>query len=193
MKSYITLKERLISSTKFGLLLFIFTIIVSCTNQKEVVNQHEIISEPSIQLKIAVLEEINQYTAIENVLYVKTSLQELVEDEKLQFDGLIISKENFDEAAKMEYKNYFKNIQFPVFFLGAENILTSVFHEEELTLEDAKIGDWGPYASGFVSTEDGYTEWSLYLPNNPTPEDKNMNSLARICNVLQKYKEGRDT
>lgn len=193
MKSCIALKETVISSTKFGLLLLMFTILVSCTNQKDVVNQHEILSDPSIHLKIAVLEEINQYAAIDHVRYVKTSLQELVEDEKLQFDGLIISKENFGEAAKREYKDYFKNIQFPVFFLGAESILTSVFHEEELTLEDAKIGDWGSYASGFVSTEDGYTEWSLYLPNNPTTHDKNRNSLIRICNVIQKYKEGKDT
>jgi hypothetical protein len=194
MKSYLTLKEKgVVSMTKkFCLLLLLFTILVSCSNQKETSSQHETPSGPSIALKIAVLEETNQIAEIDNVSYVKVNLQDLVGNENQQFDGLIISKENFEEAAKKEYKDFFKNIKYPVFFLGAENILTAVFHEDGLTLEDVKLGNKGAYAAGFVSTEEGYTDWGFHLPNNPTNDDKNINTIVRICNVIQKYKEDRD-
>ncbi|HEY2493709.1 MAG TPA: hypothetical protein VGI33_12485 [Paenibacillus sp.] len=171
------------------LLLLLFTILVSCSNQKEAISQHETPSGPSIALKIAILEETNQMAAIDNVTYVKINLQDLVGNENQQYDGLIISKENFEEAAKQEYKDLFKNIKYPVFFLGAENILPAVFHEDGLTLEDIKLDNTGAYAAGFVSTEDGYTDWGFYLPNNPTNEDKNINTIVRICNVIQEYKE----
>ncbi|AJS61170.1 hypothetical protein [Paenibacillus sp. IHBB 10380] len=174
------------------LLLIFFTILVSCTNQKEAISEHETPSGPSIALKIAVIGT-NHIAAIDNVNYVKTSLQDLVEDDNQQLDGLIISKESFEEAAQEEYRDFFKNIKYPVFFLGAENILTAVFHEDGLTLEDGKIGGTGAYASGFVSTEDGYKDWGLYLPNNPTNNDKNINIIVRICNAIQEYKENEDT
>ena len=176
---------------KFCLILLLFsTILVSCSNQKEAISQPGTPSGPSIALKIAVIGT-NQIAAIDNVNYVKTNLQNLVEDENSEFDGLIISRESFEEAAKKEYKDFFKNIKYPVFFLGAENILTAVFHEDELTLESVKIGGWGAYASGFVSVEDGYNEWALYLPNNSTNNDKDINIIVRICNIIQKYKENR--
>ncbi|RJG26876.1 hypothetical protein [Paenibacillus thiaminolyticus] len=176
---------------KYFLLLFIFsTILVSCTTQKEAIPQPGDSGDPSIALRIVVIGD-DQIEGIDSVNFVKTTLQDLVKDENQQFDGLIISKEYFEEAAKKQYKDFFKNIKYPVFFLGTENILTAVFHEDELSLEDAKIGGWGPYASGFVRVEDGYNEWALYLPNNSTNNDKEKNIILRICNILQKYKKDK--
>ncbi|MGG4397133.1 hypothetical protein ABEX25_22765 [Paenibacillus thiaminolyticus] len=176
----------------FFLLLFIFsTILVSCTTQKGVIPHPGESSEPSVALRIVVIGD-DQIEGIDNVNFVNTTLQDLVKNENQQFDGLIISKENFEEAAKKQYKEFFKNIKYPVFFLGTENILTAVFHEDKLTLEDAKIGDWGPYASGFVRVEGGYNEWALYLPNNSTTNDKDKNIILRISNILQKYKKDKE-
>ncbi|SMF84450.1 hypothetical protein SAMN05661091_2624 [Paenibacillus uliginis N3/975] len=193
MKPYLTLKEKgaVLMIKKFCLLLLLFsTILVSCSNQKEEISEHQTPSGPSIALKIAVLGT-NQMPSIDNVNYVNINLQDLAEDENQHFDGLIISKEYLEEVAKKEYKDFLKNIKYPVFFLGTENILASVFHEENLTLEHINLDGRGPYASGFVSTEDGgYYDHSLYLPNNPTHDDKNINMIVRICNIIQQHKEG---
>lgn len=175
----------------FLLLLFCIFILCSCSIQdrKDEENVHLTPKEPTLRLKIAVLENM-QYPPINNVIYVPTNLKELSDTKDQQLDGLIISKENFEEAAKLEYRDYFKNIDYPVFFLDSGNITVPFFYGDGDPLGVKREYSPGlPYASGFVLAKNKeYKNWDLYLPNDPNARDKNLNLLIRIYNIIQEYK-----
>ncbi|MCL6603742.1 MAG: hypothetical protein K6T94_12775 [Paenibacillus sp.] len=171
----------------YRLILFFFlsVVLVSCTNQKEAGPSIELSIGPSVLYEFAVVGN-NKFEKIRNVIYIKKSLKEVI-GKREEFDGLIILNDSFEEAAKKEYREFFKTIQYPVFFIGTENILTAVFHEDDLTLDDVKINGFGPYVAGFMrnNKKDGYDTWGLYLPENPTNDDKNKEIIKRICQLIE--------
>ncbi|WP_019913899.1 hypothetical protein [Paenibacillus sp. HW567] len=161
--------------------------VIGCDNNKNIVSQAALYPLPSTQLEIAVVGD-NPFEKIKNVNYAQKSLEEITAVENNTFDGLIITKEYFSEAVKQEYKDFFSNITYPVFFIGTENLLTNVFHDNRLTLETAKIGGFGANVSGFVKTNGKIQEWGLFLPDNPTETDKNHDMILRITNIIESFK-----
>ncbi|WP_068613588.1 hypothetical protein [Paenibacillus tuaregi] len=167
-------------------LLLFFSFLVSCTNNKEPNLEHTTPNGPTIALTVAVLGN-SKYPAIPRVSYVNVGFNDLNQKNSRTFDGLIVSKEYFEEAAQPMNKEFLKHIKYPVFFIGAEEISTAAFYVDGLALDQIKGDD--TYASGFVRTEQGeYKTWGLGLPNEPTDTDKGLNILVRICNILQEYK-----
>ncbi|MNM61073.1 hypothetical protein D3C81_723680 [compost metagenome] len=151
--------------------------------------EHTTPDGPTTAMSIAVVGN-GPHPIIQNVSYVTVTLEELGEVHSRSFDGLIIFKDKFEEAAQAKNKEFFKNIQYPVFFIGAEEILTAVFYSEGLTLEQVKGKRSGHYASGFVRAEEGgFHTWDIDLPNKPTDRDKGLNTIIRICNIIQDYKK----
>lgn len=174
---------------RFSLILTMLSIlfVIGCNNNKSVVSQGALYPLPSINLEIAVVGN-NPYENIENVNYIQKNLKEIIAIENNTFDGLIITKDYFPEAAKQEYKDFFSNITYPVFFIGTENLLTNVFHDNRLTLETAKIGGFGANVSGFVKINGKIQEWGLYLPDNPTETDIKHDMILKISNIIEKFK-----
>ncbi|MHA6531678.1 hypothetical protein [Paenibacillus sp. BAC0078] len=162
-------------------------LFVGCDNNKEIESRTDLYEIPSIQLNIAVVGK-NPFDKVKNINYVQKNLKDIIADKSIDFDGLIITKEHFVEAAKQENKDFFRNIPYPVFFIGTENLLTNVFHDDRLTLESVKIGGFGANVSGFVLTEGRIQEWGLFLPDNPTETDKNHNMILRISKIIQSFK-----
>ena len=145
---------------KLSLFAILFIVLlIGCTNQRNQTSPDDTTISLSIPLEIAVI------------------------------DGLIVLKENFEEASKKEYKKFFKTIKYPVFFIETQDILADVFHNENLSLDHIDLNGSGPYASGFVSTEDGFNQWYLYLPNDPTSKDEGINMYGKIFEIIQKHKQ----
>ncbi|WP_028589886.1 hypothetical protein [Paenibacillus massiliensis] len=126
---------------------------------------------------------------IEGVNFVETNLQSLIQEKHTTYDGILIYRNSFQEAIKMEYKDFFRETEVPIFFIDAEDILVASFREKVYSLEEAKISWSGAYAAGFLSTEDGYKEWSLHLPNQPTKVDKEEKIIMRIIDIINKNKQ----
>ncbi|AIQ27471.1 hypothetical protein P40081_04090 [Paenibacillus sp. FSL P4-0081] len=170
------------------LLILLSVLFVSC--DIKIVNEpqaEELYNPPSIQLEIAVVGDV-PFDTIRNLSYIPKSLNDIIEDTNINYDGLIIAKDYLAEAAKQEYKDFFSNITYPVFFMGTENLLVSVFHDDRLTLESARINGFGAHVSGFVLLEGKFQQWGLYLPNNPTEQDMNRDMILRISNILEDFK-----
>lgn len=158
------------------LLILLSVLFVSC--DIKIVNEpqaEELYNPPSIQLEIAVVGDV-------------PCLKDIIKDHNIKYDGLIITKDYLAEAAKQEYKDFFSNITYPVFFMGTENLLVNVFHDDRLTLESARINGFGAHVSGFVLSEGRFQQWGLYLPNNPTEQDMNRDMILRISNILEDFK-----
>jgi hypothetical protein len=173
---------------KILLLLSMLSILfVSCDNKNDTESQFVLYKPPSIQLEIAVVGNI-PFDKIKNINYVQKNLKDIITDKNIDFDGLIITKEYLVEAVKQEYKDYFSNITYPVFFIGTENLLMNVFRDDRLTLESAKIDGFGAHVSGFVLSEGKFQEWGLYLPKNPTEKDRNHDMILRISNIVENFK-----
>lgn len=169
------------------LLILLSVLFVSCNSTIVNEPQAELYNPPSIQLEIAVVGDV-PFDKIRNLNYVQKSLKDIIEDTNINYDGLIITKDYLAEAAKQEYKDFFSNITYPVFFMGTENLLVSVFHDDRLTLESARINGFGAHVSGFVLLEGKFQQWGLYLPNNPTEQDMNRDMILRISNILEDFK-----
>lgn len=161
--------------------------VIGCDNNKNIVSQRAYYPLPSSKLDIAVVGD-NPYIKVRNITYVQKNLKEIMDTKNNTFDGLIITKEYFTEAVKPEYKDFFSNITYPVFFIGTENLLTNVFLDNRLTLETAKIDGFGANVSGFVKTNGEIREWGLYLSNHPTKKDINDDMILRIANIMENFK-----
>ncbi|MEK5417248.1 MULTISPECIES: hypothetical protein [unclassified Paenibacillus] len=161
-------------------------LLVGCSIQKISGPMEKDLEGPNIALKIAVVGA-NDLVKVENVDYVKKDLKELISHSEEIFDGLIISQDSIEEASKKEYRDYFKYIKYPVFFIGTENILVAMFRADNVTLEDVQIDGWGPHVSGFVNSKEGYRTWEFHLPDNPTRFDEK--DLAnRIAKIMEENK-----
>ncbi|USB33611.1 hypothetical protein [Paenibacillus sp. YPG26] len=170
------------------LLLVCGWFLAGCTNSREANLEHTTPDGPTTAMTIAIVGD-GLNPVIRNVSYVPVELEDLGKVHSRSFDGLIIFKDKFDEAAQPKNKQFFKSIDYPVFFIGAEEILTAAFYSEDITLDQVKGTRSGPYASGFVRAEEGgYRTWDIDLPNNPTDKDKGLNTIIRICNIIEDYK-----
>ncbi|MNB77156.1 hypothetical protein D3C75_238380 [compost metagenome] len=141
---------------------------------------------PTMPLEIAVVGD-NPFDTIRNVTFITDNLENIASAGPGAFDGLLIMHEHFEEAAGAEYKSFFKTTEYPVFFVGAENLLTAVFHDERLTLEDGAIDGFGAYVSGFVVTETKIQQWGFHIPDNATAREKNGDLITRIAKVMEDY------
>lgn len=175
---------------KIWLLLPLFAMLFVGCNINAVIDplpQPELYRPPSTLLEIAIVGKI-PFDSIRNVNYIQKDLKDIIEDPTIHYDGLIITEDYLAEAAKQEYKDFFSSLNYPVFFMGTENLLAKVFLEDRLTLDAARIDGFGANVSGFVLSEGKHLEWGLYLPDNPTEADKDSNMILRISNILEDFR-----
>lgn len=180
--------------SKIMLLFSIFVILfVGCdiNDVNDPLPQAELYHPPSSLLEIAIVGKV-PFDSVRNVNYISKNLKDIVEDPTIHYDGLIITKDYLAEAAKQEYRDFFSNLTYPVFFMGTENLLAKVFLDDRLTLDAARIDGFGANVSGFVLSEGKHLEWGLYLPDNPTEADKDINMILRISNILEDFKRKRN-
>lgn len=171
------------------LTVIVFSFLIGCSANFSI--QSEDLKEPNIALKIALVGS-NDLIRLENVDYLEVNLNDVINNSAEEFDGLIISQDSIIEASKLEYRDFFKSIDYPVFFVGTENMLVAMFRADNLTLEDVRIDGWGNHVSGYVTTEEGYTTWGFDLPDNPKQSDKKnlVNNIMKIVedNKINKLK-----
>lgn len=168
-------------------LTLLLVLLVSCDTNYEV-PQNKHLSKLDTHLTLALVGD-RGIKNIEGVNFVETNLQSIIQEKHAAYDGILIYRNNFQEAIKMEYKDFFRKTEIPVFFIDAQDILVASFREKVYSLEEARISWSGAYATGFVSTADGYNEWSLNLPNQPTKLDKEEKIILRIIYIINENKD----
>ncbi|MEK3966270.1 MULTISPECIES: hypothetical protein [Paenibacillus] len=170
-------------------LLILSVLLLGCQENKTVTNNSELYDLPTIPLEIAIVGK-NPFQQVENINYKPIELTDLLEEKNKTYDALIVTREYFNQAATKAYQDYFSRIEYPVFFIGTEDILPGVFRDSRLTLNDVEFGKSGQYVSGFVRTNDRYQVWGLDLPENPTEKDKKLNIILRISKIVQIFNNG---
>lgn len=140
--------------------LFFFVLFLSACSIN-IGTTDEIVSYNGKNLDIAIVGN-KDFPRMSNITFEKISLIELYRTNK-QYDGVIITKSEFDEADKESYEEFFQKVEYPVFFYGADDFKVFAFHIEDMTIEDATYKD-SAYVQGFQNTEDKNPKyWEFFL------------------------------
>lgn len=117
---------------------------------------------------------------VKNVEYTYVKLNEIYNNNSLNFDALIITPEEFSEADKVKYVSFYDKVEYPVLFFGEKDFRIFAFTNENMSIEESK-DDNDSYIEGFRNV-DGAKEGIGFIKSSDTDTDTEM--LIRLFNYL---------
>lgn len=154
-------------------LLFVIFILVGCNNmeraeEKSATNKDEELKYDGDHLTVGVTEDMN-LPKIKNIQYKEVNLDSLTPDQE-ELDALIITKAFFNEADKNKYVNFYKEVKYPVFFVGIKGFKLFAFTTEDMNIENSK-DDNSAYIQGFKNTNGEKEVFKVYKSKEATDKE----------------------
>jgi hypothetical protein len=107
--------------------------------------------------------------SLNKVEFIQVKLDTLLDSNK-SFDALFIMEDTFNNTLSLKYKDIYKNLPFPVIFIGLNKPLEN-FIELDYNYNDFPSSTSHTFAQAFYKTKDGTKHYWRYVPSTPPQND----------------------
>ncbi|TDQ33792.1 hypothetical protein [Aureibacillus halotolerans] len=140
------------------------------------------------RLHIGVIGEAPNYN-FERITFQKVTLDQLGATNQGAYDGYMITEEFFVEASLQKYKQAFKNLTVPVFFINLHKLYW-LYLDEDAHYDDYPIVDSVGYTQGFIPNDDGSVQlWRIELKNYEATEENIRDMYVEVFHNLDEFKK----
>lgn len=122
----------------------------------------------------------NELPDISNVNYRYVKLNEIFKNNNINFDALIITSDEFEEADNPKYVQFFDKVTYPVIFFGEKDFRMFAFTNENMSIENSKDNN-DSFIEGFRNIDDEREGMKFYKFDE---NDTDVDMLVRLFNYL---------
>ncbi|MFP3388749.1 hypothetical protein [Brevibacillus sp. SIMBA_040] len=118
-----------------------------------------------------------------NIEFTEIELGKMSSTPDTEFHALFIMPEFLEEASSARFADLYKNLKYPVFFIGSKKSYYP-FIEEALTYSKAPATNSGMFATGFINKNGQYTIFEYGFKNDEQTEENLRELYSNIFNTI---------
>lgn len=170
-----------------GLILvckYLFTLVLSCCFLTAgcASNDESVLIPNEQTIKIGVVGHPPMVDE-KNIEFTELELGAVSSTSDTEFHALFIMPESLEEASSARFAGFYKNVKYPVFFIGSTKSFYP-FIEETLTYSKAPSTNSGMYATGFINENGQYKIIEYGFKNDEQTEENLKDLYSRIFNTI---------
>ena len=163
---------------------YLFTLILSCCFLTAgcASNDESVLIPNEQTIKIGVVGHPPMVDE-KNIEFTELELGAVSSTSDAEFHALFIMPESLEEASSARFAGLYKNLKYPVFFIGSTKSYYP-FIEETLTYSKAPSTNSGMYATGFINENGQYKIIEYGFKNDEQTEENLKELYSSIFNTI---------